>query len=74
MKLKRCPFCGSAKVNYYTSVTQMDETTGQEYDSEGDVQCYDCHASGPYVLVIGNTDVRRYAIDAWNKRAGDQTT
>lgn len=74
MKLKCCPFCGSNKVKYYTSVTQMDEASGQEYDSEGEVQCDVCQARGPYVLVIGTTDVRQYAIDAWNQRAGDQTT
>ena len=57
-KLKPCPFCGSKSA------------TVEKRNSGYQVRCCYCGARGKYI-VYGSIINKKQAIDAWNRRAGE---
>ena len=80
-QLKRCPFCGSKAKIEQTAYGTMDNASCKLSFS---VRCTECDATAPnangYIAINLSSDGslniwhddRLKAIDAWNRRAGEQ--
>lgn len=78
-KLKPCPFCGGKKLGYSIKTS----TSNYQRVYHATMYCGKCHCYGARVLihpvesnrisVERNESYRRKAIEAWNRRAEDET-